>query len=88
MRYSRLADAEEFGEVAKVVMDGERASLLFTSPPYGNQRDYTTGGIGNWDALMQGVFGHVMDVVAECRGFPEKPGFGGLHNDVGDHRAR
>jgi hypothetical protein len=35
-------------------MNGERASLLFTSPPYGNQRDYTTGGIGDWDALMRG----------------------------------
>jgi DNA modification methylase len=39
------------------VMDGARASLVFTSPPYGNQRDYTTGGIGDWDALMRGVFG-------------------------------
>jgi len=29
---------------------------LFTSPPYGNQRDYTTGGISDWDKLMQGVF--------------------------------
>ncbi len=35
---------------------GEQADLLFTSPPYGQQRDYTTGGIGDWDALMQGVF--------------------------------
>ena len=35
---------------------GERASLCFTSPPYGNQRDYTSGGISNWDGLMQGVF--------------------------------
>jgi DNA modification methylase len=46
-------------------MDGERASLLFTSPPYGNQRDYTTGGISDWDALMQGVFGHAGDVMAD-----------------------
>ena len=29
---------------------------VFTSPPYGNQRDYTTGGVGDWDALMRGVF--------------------------------
>jgi len=33
-----------------------RASLVFTSPPYSNQRDYTTGGVGDWDTLMRGVF--------------------------------
>ncbi|HXF87319.1 MAG TPA: site-specific DNA-methyltransferase [Xanthobacteraceae bacterium] len=38
------------------LMDGEQAVLTFTSPPYGNQRDYTTGGVGDWDALMRGVF--------------------------------
>jgi DNA modification methylase len=38
------------------LMDGEHAALAFTSPPYGNQRDYTTGGVGDWDALMRGVF--------------------------------
>ena len=38
------------------LMAGEAAELLFTSPPYGNQRDYTTGGIGDWDRLMEGVF--------------------------------
>jgi DNA modification methylase len=38
------------------VMNGERAALVFTSPPYGNQRDYTTGGVGDWDALMRGAF--------------------------------
>ena len=38
------------------VMGGERAMLVFTSPPYGNQRDYTTDGVGDWEALMQGAF--------------------------------
>ncbi len=28
----------------KRLMQNERAALVFTSPPYGNQRDYTTGG--------------------------------------------
>jgi ParB-like chromosome segregation protein Spo0J len=46
-------DSTNAAAVARV-MNGERASLLFTSPPYGNQRDYTTGGIGDWDALMRG----------------------------------
>ena len=41
------------------LMAGEAAELLFTSPPYGNQRDYTTGGIGDWDRLMRGVFANL-----------------------------
>ena len=46
--------------VVAALMAGERAALLFTSPPYANQRDYTTGGIADWDALMQGVFAAAM----------------------------
>lgn len=45
------------------LMESERAALLFTSPPYGNQRNYTTGGIGDWEALMRGVFGRLDDVM-------------------------
>ncbi|MGE0627577.1 MAG: site-specific DNA-methyltransferase [Hyphomicrobiaceae bacterium] len=48
-------DSTDSSAVARV-MNGERAALVFTSPPYGNQRDYTTGGVGDWDALMRGVF--------------------------------
>lgn len=48
-------DSTDSSVVARV-MHGERAALVFTSPPYGNQRDYTTGGVGDWDALMRGVF--------------------------------
>jgi DNA modification methylase len=47
------------------LMNGDRAALLFTSPPYGNQRNYTTGGIGDWDVLMRGVFGGIGDVIAD-----------------------
>jgi DNA modification methylase/ParB-like chromosome segregation protein Spo0J len=46
------------------VMAGERAALLFTSPPYGSQRNYTTGGIGDWDTLMRGVFQHAGEALA------------------------
>lgn len=42
--------------VIEALMLGERARLCFTSPPYGNQRDYTQGGIADWDGLMRGVF--------------------------------
>lgn len=35
---------------------GERAALLFTSPPYSSQREYMTGGVSDWDLLMRGVF--------------------------------
>lgn len=37
------------------LMQGAEADLCFTSPPYGQQRDYKTG-IADWDALMKGVF--------------------------------
>ena len=51
-------DSTDAASVARV-MGEDRAALLFTSPPYGNQRDYTTGGVTDWDALMQGVFQHL-----------------------------
>ena len=47
-------DAADASVIA-ALMDGEPAVLCFTSPPYGSQRDYTRS-IGDWDALMQGVF--------------------------------
>ena len=50
------ADSSDAAAVARL-LEGERAHLLFTSPPYASQRDYTAGGISDWDALMQGVFG-------------------------------
>lgn len=37
--------------VVAALMGGDHASLCFTSPPYGQQRDYTQG-IADWDALM------------------------------------
>ena len=42
--------------VVAALMNGEQARLCFTSPPYGNQRDYTSGGVADWDGLMRGVF--------------------------------
>jgi DNA modification methylase len=57
-------DSADAAVVARV-MNGERAALMFTSPPYGSQRDYTTGGIGDWDVLMRAVFGHLDKVMAE-----------------------
>lgn len=44
------------------VMGGEKAGLCFTSPPYGQQRDYTEASkekTADWDGLMQGVFGNL-----------------------------
>ena len=46
------------------LMGDDRSAMLFTSPPYGNQRNYTTGGIGDWDVLMRGVFSGIADVMA------------------------
>jgi DNA modification methylase len=51
-------DSTDAACVARV-MDGERAALLFTSPPYAQQRDYAGGSIENWDRLMCGVFRHL-----------------------------
>ncbi len=47
------------GDVVATLMQGDLSHLCFTSPPYGNQRDYTSGGIADWDGLMRGVFGNV-----------------------------
>ena len=44
--------------VVATLMAGDRASLCFTSPPYGQQRNYTQG-IADWDALMRGVFANL-----------------------------
>jgi len=46
-------------DVVATLMQGVTALLCFTSPPYGNQRDYTSGGIADWDGLMRGVFAHL-----------------------------
>ncbi len=51
-------DATDSAVIA-ALMAGQQASLCFTSPPYANQRNYTTGGIADWDVLMRGVFGNV-----------------------------
>ena len=58
-------DAADAG-VVKTLMAGEQAHLLFTSPPYANQRAYTTGGIADWDRLMQGVFAAALLVMARA----------------------
>jgi DNA modification methylase len=61
----RLAcgDSADPNTVARLI-HGQRAAMLFTSPPYGNQRDYTTGGVADWDLLMQGVFAHLDQTLA------------------------
>jgi DNA modification methylase len=44
------------------VMGGEKADICFTSPPYGQQRDYDGGTkekVSDWDTLMMGVFGNL-----------------------------
>ena len=46
----------------KRLMGGAQADLCFTSPPYGQQRDYTDEGkakVADWDGLMRGVFANL-----------------------------
>lgn len=43
--------------VVEAVMRGEKAELLFTSPPYVQQRDYTAASdVSDWDKLMMDAF--------------------------------
>ena len=49
-------------EDVKRLMGGKKADLCFTSPPYGQQRDYTEEGkakVADWDGLMRGVFANL-----------------------------
>ncbi len=50
-------DATDAAAVARL-MQNEAATLMFTSPPYAQQRDYgaAKAKVGDWNALMQGVF--------------------------------
>lgn len=50
-------------DTLRQLMGGEKAALCFSSPPYGNQRDYTQG-IDDWDTLMRGVYGSLADFMA------------------------
>jgi DNA modification methylase len=49
------------------VLRTEHVVLLVTFPPRGNQREYTNGGVLDWDALMRGVFRHLSAAMAEAR---------------------
>lgn len=50
-------DSTNKSHVARL-MDGAQAHLVFTSPPYGQQRDYGKA-ITDWDRLMTGVFANL-----------------------------
>lgn len=55
------ADSANGAAVARL-MDGEQASLVFTSPPYAQQRDYGEAAkeqVSDWLAMMQGVFANM-----------------------------
>ena len=53
-------DATKAEDVARL-MDGEKADLCFTSPPYGQQRDYGVAKelVQDWNGLMRGVFANL-----------------------------
>ena len=46
------------GENVGALMDGKKADICFTSPPYGQQRDYGEAKelLNDWNGLMRGVF--------------------------------
>jgi len=53
-------DSTKADDVSRL-MDGEKADLCFTSPPYGQQRDYGVAKelVQDWDGLMRGVFANL-----------------------------
>jgi DNA modification methylase len=54
----RLACGDSTDVAAIALLGGEHAAFCFTSPPYGQQRDYgaAKAQVSDWDKLMQGVF--------------------------------
>jgi len=56
-------DSTSVDDVEKL-MDGKKADMVFTSPPYSNQRAYKIGSF-DWDELMNGVFTTMMFVVKD-----------------------
>lgn len=42
-------------DAVDTLMDGQKADFCFTSPPYGQQRDYKKA-ISDWDEMMNGVY--------------------------------
>ena len=46
------------------LMGGEKADMVFTSPPYTDQREYHIGNF-SWDGLMMSVFGNIVSLVAD-----------------------
>lgn len=47
------------------LMDRKKADVVFTSPPYAQQRNYGVGNVPDWDRLMNGVTDNILVVSGE-----------------------
>jgi len=56
-------DSTSVDDVEKL-MSGEKADMVFTSPPYTDQRTYKIGSF-DWDELMNGVFAAILIIIKE-----------------------
>lgn len=55
----KCGDSTKIDDVEDL-MDGQKTDLIFTSPPYDNQRTYNLDEEIDWPALMEGVFGNLI----------------------------
>lgn len=63
-RHRVLCGDSSSGEDVERLMPGDKADMVFTSPPYADQREYHICNF-SWDKLMLSVFGNIVSLIAD-----------------------